>query len=162
MKNPFLFIIINILIILSCDKNEDEEISYISYEDYFVKTLYQTNANGTYLILNDTSDLNSVFTQITSIENPNWIKPDDFNSKIGIAITKDLPTCTCPEMLINHIYLKDQKIDFNYILPEYDSDNIHLCDVICRLLLLVMVKRDLFTSIDFYENGHKVLSINDY
>ena len=147
-------------LISSCDKENEIDISYNSYQDYSVRMFYETDEHGTFSLLNDTSDLNTVFTQKSVDDNSNLINSDDFTNKIEIAITKDLPTCSCPDMSIEAINLKSNKLIINYNLPEYNSDNLHLCEVICRPYLLIMIKKENFTSIDFYENGILVKSID--
>ena len=74
-------------------------------------------------------------------------------------ICQHVVVLTC-RLRIEAINLKSNKLIINYNLPEYNSDNLHLCEVICRPYLLIMIKKENFTSIDFYENGILVKSID--
>lgn len=146
-------------LIAACDKENELIISYQLYQEYSVQLSYQTDEQGTYLLLNDTSELNTVFIHPSGDENSNFIRPDDFTNKIAIAITKNLPTCSCPDMAIESIYLKNNRLIIKYNLPEYTPDYLHLCDAICRPYLLIMIDKQTFISVDFYENGAFVKSI---
>ena len=102
---------------------------------------------------------NQVFGKLNVNEPTEWIEQSDFEEKIGIVVTKDLLTCDCIDLKINSLRKENDEFILNYTQPEYSSEGIEYCDIICRPYILILVERNSFSTIDFVENNNVIKSL---
>lgn len=158
---PFIALFILAIMTTSCEKERNETFNFTEFPDYFVKNSHQIDNHEEFLILSDTSDFNSVFHHpSTTMDNQIWINPGDFINKVAFGIIKEFNNvCKCPDLTIQSIELIDKKIVFKYTLTGIENTGNIGCDMLCRPNILVMIDRDSFTSIDFYENDNLIKTI---
>ena len=92
----YIFSLISLLIQVSCSKefvNCSEELgfdlSYSTYDHYFVRDSYQIDSLGSFLEINDTSLFNRVFGPAAINEKITWIGSSDFNNNFVLAVIKE-------------------------------------------------------------------------
>jgi len=146
---------------MSCENDKNTAFDYTEYPDYFVVNSYQVENHEEFLIIQDTSAFNCIFHPAATMDDQIWISPDDFNNKVAIGIIKEFNSvCECPELAVKSIELLDKTIVYQYTLTGIENTGDITCDMRCRPNLLILVDRNSFTSVDFYENDTLIKTLN--
>ncbi len=163
MQKWILFItsLATAIVAMSCENDKNTAFDYTEYPDYFVLNSYQVENHEDFLIIQDTSAFNFVFHPAATMDDQIWISPDDFNNKVAIGIIREFNSvCECPELTIKSIELLDKTIVYQYTLTRVENTGDIACDMRCRPNLLILVDRNSFASVDFYENDTLIKTLD--
>jgi hypothetical protein len=161
MKNwsKYLILINFVGILAGCEHENDGTLPYEQYTDYYVSWQGDIESQGAFFVFEDSTALQAVFHPAAINEKQNWIYAADFSDKLAIGIVKEFNgVCTCPNLDVASIKIVGSTLLFAYTLSGVETNA--ACDMVCIPNLLVMVDRVPFTTIEFYENGSLVKTID--
>lgn len=145
----------------NCQNDKPSVSNFKEYPDYFVMNSYTIENSQEFMILNDSASFDQVFHPAAVMKKQVWMEPSAFKDKVAIGIIREFNNvCSCPEMKITSIELVNKTIVYRYNITGNINTGDLNCNMSCRPNLLVMVDRNSFTSIDFYENDKLVKRLN--
>ncbi len=137
-------------------KTSKTDIPFTSYNHYFVKNTFDIDKDGNYLQIRNLESFNAIFGSATTMQKQTWIQPDDFKGQMAIAVIKDFQ---------NNLYTlnivkvtkegADLRVDYEFLLKEKDLTYASTGSS------LVLIEKQSYNSIMFYENGKFVKQLDN-
>lgn len=151
----FLFVVV-IAILISCTNKKDFELSYRSFDHYFVKNSYHIDSIGSFLEIHDTTLFNKVFSPAFTMDKITWIVPYYYKDNFVIAVIKDCGNNNFNLKIskISLIQNETIKVDYDYNLIEKNISYRTTKNSI------IMVNNRFYNKIQFYENGKYISQIS--
>jgi hypothetical protein len=139
------------------NKDQNTEIPFTRYGGYFVKNTFPVDSIGNFLILNDTASFYVVFGMADIHDSTTeHLNSSYFNDQFVIAVIKKNFDLNGYSLEIKKISRNDEtiRVDYTYDFEKYLGYSV-------RVPSIVMIKKQSWDKVIFYENDKFIKQINE-